>query len=152
MENSRRNKEISHALLTGQSIRGVGEKYNLSVYSCTKILQNYCWRLDPFFYKSLKSGYKDLSVTTLRENAGIFFNLEKNSKIVSSNSEIWKINGLSNTVIKALLWNDITTIYELSVTSDSVLSKIPMIGKISIKRINMALKTYGFDTESKSNL
>jgi DNA-directed RNA polymerase alpha subunit len=70
--------------------------------------------------------------------------LEKNSKIVSSNSEIWKIKELNNTVIKALLWSEITTIYELSITSEIKLAKIPMIGRKSIFTINEALKIYGF--------
>jgi len=146
MENRKRNREISHALLTGQSIGDVGAKHSLSVYSCKGILRNFCWRLDPYFYKTLKSGFKDVSVTTLRDNSDIFFNLEKNNKIVSSNSEIWKIKELNNTVIKALLWSEITTIYELSITNEIKLAKIPNIGRKSIDRINKALKIYGFKT------
>ena len=143
-EKGKRNKNISYALLRGDSAAATGKKFRLSGYSCVEILRNYCWRLDPLLYKSLKPELRDMPLEVLRENKKIFLGLDSKKNTITENSKIWELKELSNSTVEALLFCEIHTVDALCLLNEKNLLRIPMIGIKSFEILKKALNKNGF--------
>jgi len=131
----KRNHRISENIFFGEPVAKVAKKYGLTRERCMNILHSYCFNKERDVYKGLiKPGGSLPKLEELREYAEEFLYDDSNEPL-TRNSQIWKVREFSIKILNALELSKIRTVEELLNSDITVLKRMPMIGKLSIKRI-----------------
>jgi hypothetical protein len=142
MELVSRNHMITRAVLQGGTVSFVAREWGISKGRCTQIVHEVCRKLEPELYCSLKSpGLSGASLKLLRQYVDVFIEQMGSEPVLTPFSSIRRIPSLPSTTLNGLLKVGILTVGDLMKCKPEFLLRIPVIGRIGLRKIQDALES-----------
>ena len=142
MELGSRNRAIARAVLEGRTVSFVARQWGLSTGRCHQLVHEVCRRLDPELYRSLQS--PELSrarLQILRQYVDAFLEPMDDDAALTLYSSIRRISSLPTITLHALLNEGIRTVEDLMNCKPAELRRVPVIGRVGLRKIQDALRS-----------
>ena len=142
MELGSRNRAIARAVLEGRTVSSVAREWGLSTARCNQLVHEVCRRLDPELYRSLQP--PELSracLQMLRQYVDAFLEQMDDEPALTLYSSVRRISSLPTITLHALLNEGIRTVEDLMNCEPEKLLRVPMIGRVGLRKIQDALRS-----------
>jgi NAD-dependent DNA ligase len=148
---SKLEEQVALSILKGMSVTKCAHFYGLSKLKCQTIVNKYCFKSNRIVYDTLRRNQFEIvaPIAKLRKNVQLFIDSAEKNKKISLNSSIMALPDVPVRILNVLWKINITTVEELLRCTELDLKRLCNAGKVSRKKLIVALKKNGFYISSQ---